>query len=46
MNPIMNLYQVVASYDGFDDEDFFIVYEVDPETGIAVDIQNVIYPMQ
>ncbi len=49
MNALMNLYRVDYEDNGyFDpiDPNCFVIYEIDPETGVVVDIQAVVYPME
>lgn len=48
-NPLMNLYHVVYEDNGAFapiDPNCFLIYEVDPETGIVIGLQNVVYEME
>ena len=49
MPELMNLKTVVFEDNGcWDhiDSSFFIIYEIDPETGVATNVDRLIYPME
>ena len=49
MNPLMNLYHVRFDDSGaFEhiEPSVFVVYEIEPETGMVMDIERFIYPME